>query len=73
MTTQATCGSALTVGTSMTDSDFIEKRANEVFEKFKAFIPEEYQATVLNDLIMGMLKCHIDVIQNTSEEEDEDD
>jgi hypothetical protein len=55
----------------MTDSIFIEERAKEIFDKFKNFIPEEHQSAVLNELVLGMLKCHIDVVQNTSEEDDE--
>ena len=55
----------------MTDSDFLENRAKEIFEKFKNFIPEEHQSAVLNVLILGMLRAHIDVVQNVAHDDDE--
>lgn len=57
----------------MTDSEFLEKRAIELFAKFSHFIPEEYRPTILNDIILAMLKSHIDVAQNMVEIEEDDD
>lgn len=57
----------------MTDSEFLEDRAKQIFAKFSAFIPEEHQSSVLNELILGMLKAHIDVIQNLPEDAEEED
>lgn len=56
----------------MQDSEFIEERAKEIFEKFKGFIPEEHQSAVLQELILGMLKVHIDVVQNDPTEDEDD-
>lgn len=57
----------------MTDSEFLEDRAKGIFEKFKSFIPEEHQSSVLNSITMGMLKCHIDIAQNVHENEEEEE
>lgn len=56
----------------MTDSQFIEERAREIFDKFKNFIPEEHQSSVLNELVLGMLKSHIDVVQNDPTDDEDD-